>query len=105
MIAMELLRAVYNWNELGYGNFTLHFIRNKEKEEVDFLIANNNNPLLLIETKLSDKTVSKSFLNFQNLFDIPAIQLVNSEGVFRIIKNGKNKVLIITVHQWLSSLP
>ena len=105
MAALELLRTVYNWNEYGYGRFTLHYIRNKEKEEVDFLIANNNNPILLLETKFSEDAPAKSLINFQNILNVPAIQLVNKEGVFKYIKNNKNKILIITAHRWLSSLP
>ncbi len=105
MVALELLRAIYNWNEYGYGRFALYYIRNKEKEEVDFLIANNNNPILLIETKLSEEAAAGSLIKFQNALNIPAVQLVNKEGVFRYLRNNKNKILIITAHKWLSSLP
>ena len=66
MVALELFRAVSNWNDLGLGNFSLHYLRNRDKEEVDFLISNNHNPLLLIETKLSDDYASKSLIKFQN---------------------------------------
>lgn len=105
MVALELLRAIYNWNEYGYGKFILHYIRNKEKEEVDFLIANNNNPILLVETKLAEDTPAGSLINFQNVLNIPAVQLVNKEGVFKYRKNNRNNLLIITAHRWLSSLP
>jgi len=105
MVALELFRAISNWNDYGLGRFTLHFIRNKEKEEVDFLIANKNNPVLLVETKFSDETVSKSLLRFQNDLNVPAVQLVNRENTYRYFRNGKNNVLVITAHQWLSSLP
>ena len=105
MVALELLRAIYNWNEYGYGRFTLHYIRNKEKEEVDFLIANNHKPVILVETKLSEDIPAKSLINFQNILDVPAVQLVNKEGIFKYIKNNKNKILVITAHRWLSSLP
>lgn len=105
MVAIELLRAVYNWNEYGYGRFSLHYIRNKEKEEVDFVIAKDNNPVLLVETKNSEETISKHLINFQKRLNVPVIQLVNKENIFRYIKNEKNKILIITAHRWLSSLP
>lgn len=104
MVAMELLRAIYNWNEHGFGKFTLHYVRNKEKEEVDFLIAENNKPILLIETKLSEDTISKSLINFQKVLNVPAVQLVNKENVFKYFKNDGNKILVITAHRWLSSL-
>ena len=105
MVALELFRAINNWNDYGFGRFTLHFIRNKEKEEVDFLIADNKNPVLLVEAKFSDEAVSKSLLRFQNDLGIPAVQLVNNENIYRYFKNGKNNILVVTAHQWLSSLP
>jgi len=105
MVAIELLRAVYNWNEHGYGKFSLHYIRNKEKEEVDFLLAKDGNPVLLAEAKSSDDTVSKNLINFQKKLNVPAVQLVNKENIFRYIKNENNKILLITAHRWLSSLP
>ncbi|MDL1961760.1 MAG: DUF4143 domain-containing protein, partial [Deltaproteobacteria bacterium] len=40
MGALELYRAVTAWNDMGHGIFSLHFIKNKEQQEVDFLIAN-----------------------------------------------------------------
>lgn len=105
MVAMELFRAIYNWNEQGRGRFALHYVRNKEKEEVDFLIANHNKPILLIEVKAADSTPSKILLNFQNIFNVPAVQLVNKPGIFKYIRNGNNRMLVSTASAWLSSLP
>ncbi|MBU0951480.1 MAG: ATP-binding protein [Elusimicrobia bacterium] len=105
MIALELLRCMYSWNEHGYGKFNLHYIRNKDKEEVDFLITENNNPMLLVETKYSDESVSKNLIKFQNELKIPAVQLVNTKNVFKYIKNNDNKILIVTAPRWLASLP
>ena len=105
MVAVELLRAVNNWNEYGYGRFSLHYVRNKNKEEVDFLIADRNRPMLLVETKLSDDLPTKSLVNFQMILNVPAIQLVNKENVLKYRKNGKNIILTATARQWLSCLP
>ena len=105
MAALELWRAVSNWNDLGLGDFGLHYVRNKEKEEVDFLITNNHNPLLLVETKLSDDTPSKSLLKFQTVLNVPAVQLVNKPDIYKIISNHGSQTLIITACRWLSILP
>ena len=32
MVALELYRAVTLWNEMGWGSFSLHFIKNKEQQ-------------------------------------------------------------------------
>jgi len=61
MVALELWRAVTSWNDMGYGSFSLHFIKNKEQQEVDFLIAKERNPFLLVEAKLSEMEVAPAY--------------------------------------------
>lgn len=39
MIAVELSRAVTLWNDFGLGEYELWYLRNKQKEEVDFLVT------------------------------------------------------------------
>lgn len=105
MIAAELFRAVTQWNDLGYGSFTLHFIRNKEKQEVDFLIANQGDPVVLIEAKMSDSKVSPALKKFQTNLQIPAVQLVGNHEGYKLISNNGQKILIAPAFQWLSRLP
>lgn len=80
-------------------------IRNKEKQEVDFLISESNKPRLLIEAKLSDTNPSKSLVKFQSYLDVPGIQLVLRKETARIITNDKNKILIVSAPDWLGMLP
>ena len=105
MVALELYRAVVSWNDMGYGNFSLHFIKNKEQQEVDFLIANDNEPLLLIEAKSTDAKPSPALLKFQRFLNIPAVQVVNTGNSFQLASNGSNDILITPAAQWLSGLP
>ncbi|MBI3333396.1 MAG: ATP-binding protein [Candidatus Omnitrophica bacterium] len=107
MVALELLRAVSNWNDLGRGDFALHYVRNKEREEVDFLLTNNSAPMLLIETKFSDAAIPKSLFKFQTMLDVPSVQLVNQPGVYKILSNPsrKREVLVISASRWLAGLP
>lgn len=104
MVALELYRAVSSWNDMGYGTFSLHFIKNKEQQEVDFLISNENNPFLLIEAKLSEKIPSKALVKFQNLLNIPAVQLHQDGDRYRIIQNGDRKILVAPAFVWLAML-
>jgi predicted AAA+ superfamily ATPase len=55
MVAIELYRAVNGWNDMGYGDFALHFIKNKEQQEVDFVIVNAGDPVVLIEVKRKER--------------------------------------------------
>ena len=106
MVALELLRAVRSWNEWGWGNFDLHYLRNKEKEEVDFLITNEREPILLIEAKLSDTTPSSSLLEFQAILKVPAIQLVHTPSTIRrVIKGNNGEIGVFSASTWLATLP
>jgi len=105
LVALELLRAVEMWKDSGWGNFALNYLRDKEKQEVDFLITNNNKPLLMLETKSSDDKPSASIVNFQDILNIPAVQLVRKENIKKIYKNKANNILVVTAHTWLSALP
>jgi uncharacterized protein len=105
MVACELWRVVTLWNDLGLAELSLHFIKDKEKREVDFLVVKDGTQFLMIEAKLSDTQPAKSLIAFQNNLRIPAVQLtLNGEG-YRIIPNGENKILIAPAWQWLAELP
>ena len=105
MVALELWRAITGWNDLGHGNFSLHFIKNKEQQEVDFLIAEDRTPFLLVETKLTEMEPSLALKKFQDVLQIPAVQLVEESEGFRLVSNGKQRILIAPAYQWLSILP
>lgn len=105
MVALELLRAVTSWNDLGLGNFSFHFLRNKSGEEVDFLIAESNKPFLMIEAKSGDETVPNSLCRFQAQLPVPAVLLVNKPGIRRIIKGNSPPVLVATAWHYLAGLP
>ena len=105
MVALELFRAVSQWNECGWGNFSLHYLRNKDKQEVDFLITQAHRPVLLIEAKFSEDKVTENLKYFQSVLNIPAVQLVAKDNIFKLVPHGEQKTLIVTAHRWLSSLP
>ncbi len=67
-IASHLFKAVQFWTDRGLGEYDLHFLRDKEKREVDFLVSKNGRPWFLVEAKASDNGgLSKSLFHYQNL--------------------------------------
>ena len=105
MTAIELWRAVTIWNDLGLGDFSLHFLKNKEQNEVDFLIANRNKPIILIETKLNENRPSPHLVKFQRMLNVPAVQLTNKPGGFKLFHNQGNTILVAPAWLWLPCLP
>lgn len=54
LVASHLLKWCHFSQDWGHAELDLHFVRDKEKREVDFLVTQEKKPWLLIEAKLSD---------------------------------------------------
>jgi predicted AAA+ superfamily ATPase len=82
MVASHLLKFCdYLRNAEGY-KAALHYIRDVEKREVDFLIAVDGKPWLCAEAKLSKEDVSPALKYFKTKMKIPHVyQVVREEGV------------------------
>ncbi|MCX7338410.1 MAG: DUF4143 domain-containing protein [Alphaproteobacteria bacterium] len=76
-IASHLLKAVHFWQDMGYGQYGLYYLRDKDQREVDFLVTKNQKPWMMIEVKSnSNESISKNLLYFQNQ--------LNAEHVFQV---------------------
>jgi predicted AAA+ superfamily ATPase len=81
MVASHLLKSIHAWNDVGYGQFELKYWRNLEKREVDFVVTNNQKPLVLIECKKTDTVPSEALLRLGTMLqEVPQIQLIDNEG-------------------------
>lgn len=65
LVACHLLKAVEGWTDLGLGQFDLHYLRDKEKREVDFLVVRDRKPWFLVEVKRSETTLHPELAYFQ----------------------------------------
>jgi uncharacterized protein len=77
MVASHLLKAVQFWTDRGLGDYGLHYLRDKEEREVDFLVSRNGKPWFLIEAKSSgNRALSRSLYYYQEKLKVPhAFQL------------------------------
>lgn len=82
MIASHLLKFCdYQKNAMGH-KAALHFLRDIEKREVDFLVSMDGKPWLCAEAKLSKEAVSPALRYFAAKMKIPYVyQVVREEGV------------------------
>jgi len=72
LVASHLYKAVQWWTDIGLGDFALHYVRDKLKREVDFLITRENVPWILVETKTSaHKGISPNLKYYHNLLKVP----------------------------------
>ena len=103
MVASHLLKFCHFWTDNGYDDFELFYLRNKEKEEIDFLICKNKKPWLPIEVKLNDVQPSSNWKRFIN--QIPCnygIQIIKKSNYWKCHEFGKKKILVASAADVLS---
>lgn len=102
LIAGHLLKACHFWTDTGRGAFELFYLRNKEKQEIDFLIAKDRKPWLCLEAKLSDTRIDhRSVEKLTSNLGCPYVQVVLDSGVWRAEKN----TLVVSAARLLAELP
>ncbi len=101
MVASHLLKSIHAWNDIGYGEFDLKYLRDKQKNEVDFVVTERNKPIVLVECKLADEAPSPSLLKLgAQLGNVPQVQLVRTAGVDRT----KAGTRVVSAERFLAGL-
>ena len=93
MVASHLLSLIQYYNDIGSSQLGLYYLRNKEKQEVDFIITNKMKPMFTVEVKLSDLSLDKTFMKFRKYFNCPHFQIVKIPGLNRFFKEENARVL------------
>jgi len=70
-VGCHLLKAVDGWNDMGLGRFELGYLRDKEKHEVDFLVARDGKPWFLVEVKHREESISPTLKYYQDQVKAP----------------------------------
>ncbi len=65
LVASHLLKAVHFWNDRGFGEYGLYYLRTKDKIETDFVVVKNGKPWFLVEVKTKAKGLSSALYHFQ----------------------------------------
>lgn len=103
LVASHLLKSCHAWTDTGEGAFELHYLRDKDKHEIDFLITKDGTPWLPIEVKLHDQQPSPHWKKF--LPHLPCdrgIQIV-SDPAWQIHNLGAKQILVVGAAEVLSS--
>jgi predicted AAA+ superfamily ATPase len=106
LVANHLKKACDFWTDSGEGQFELLFIRNKEKQEIDFLVTRDRQPWLPVEVKLRDSEPSTNWQRF--LPHLPcrqALQLTSERGCWRVHRAGDRELLVASAAEALQYLP
>ncbi len=79
LAALSIKKHLHYLEDTEGEENALHFIRDKEKREIDFVITVNRKAKTLIEAKLSDENLSRSLFYYKNkLGGVEAVQIVKN---------------------------
>jgi predicted AAA+ superfamily ATPase len=83
---LNLYRYCRALTDMGYGKFSLHYVRTLDKREIDFLVVRDNQPLLAVEVKSRQTTLSPALQDRFRWFGKDStigIQVVDQRDVLR----------------------
>jgi predicted AAA+ superfamily ATPase len=99
LVALHLHKLCEAWTDWGYGDFALHYVRDREKREVDFLITNRRKPHALVETKLTASDVDSTLRYFADrLKPEYAVQVVREPEKFKSIFTSRGVMSTSAAH-------
>jgi predicted AAA+ superfamily ATPase len=97
-VGCALLRELHYIEDTTGSRVALHYLRDKEKHEVDFLAVIDNKPIMMIEVKEDDDNFSASLFRFGKfLKNTKAVQVAHDLKR----KKSKNGVVMLSAHEFL----
>jgi predicted AAA+ superfamily ATPase len=104
-VACHLLKAVQGWTDLGLGRFELHYLRDKAKREVDFLVVRDRKPWFLAEVKTAESSLSPALEHFRRQLSAPHAFQISFEAPFEDVDCfAYSSPVVVPVRTFLSQL-
>jgi len=100
LVAVSLLKHLNAIEDYKGIRTSLKSLRTREKKEVDFVLVIENEPVSMLEVKLSDTDISATLRYFHKRYGIPAIQLVKNLRLERVVDG----ILLRKASRYLSEL-
>lgn len=106
IIAGHLLKAVETWSDMGFGEYALYYLRDKNKNEVDFLVAKDGEPWMIVEAKNSDTKPTAALRGMQRQLGVGiALQVVADLPYDDIDCFAPGEACAVPMRTFLSQLP
>ncbi len=102
IVALALLRELHLLEDTQGSKGELHYLRDKDKNEVDFLTVIDGKPTLLVEVKTGDDNFAKSLYRFHSY--LPGTRAVQVVYDLRQAKLAPGKPITMTsTHEFLAN--
>ncbi len=100
LTACTLLKEIHRQSDCFGEVFKLHYLRSKEKHEIDFLVIGDGVNPLLLEVKWSDEKPGKNFSRFSDYF--PGAKKVQIVKELEREKTYPDGIEVRRAHSWLA---
>ncbi len=102
LTACSLLKEIHHLCDCMGEIYTMHYLRSKDKYEIDFIVTGDGHDSLLLEVKWGDDRPSKNFKRFSRYFpNSQEVQIVKELAREKTYPDGLE---IRSAHSWLAEL-
>lgn len=102
LVALHLLKACHFWTDSAQGEFSLHFIRNRDGKEIDFLVSRDRKPWMLVEVKSGDIAPTRVLAEFAAPLGAALIQVVAKPGIRKT--SADSRITVMSAEAFLAGL-
>jgi hypothetical protein len=79
-------------------------IRGTERRKIYKDDKDRENFIGRLSNFLPETQTSSTLKKFQNALSVPAVQLIDEDGGYRMFSNNDQSILVAPAHQWFSQL-
>ncbi|MBL8112948.1 MAG: ATP-binding protein [Acidobacteria bacterium] len=101
LVALHLLKLCHTLEDTEGEPVALHYLRDREGREVDFLVTWKRKPWFAVEAKLSATSVAPSLVYFRELLGIPYSFQITRDGTPDFVEKG---VHVLSAARFLPAL-
>lgn len=101
LMASHLLKLCHHLEDAEGHSVALHYLRDRDGREVDFLVTVARRPWFAVEVKLSETRVDPTLRHFRERLAIPWAYQVVLEGTRDFVENG---VRVVPASRFLAAL-
>jgi len=101
LVASHLLKLCHHLEDAEGHSVALHYLRDRDGREVDFLVSAARKPWFAVEVKLSESRIDPALVHFRDRLAIPWSYQVVLEGTRDFVEKG---VRVLPASRFLSAL-
>ncbi len=101
MVASHLLKLCHHLEDVEGRAVRLHYLRDRDRRELDFLVTVDDKPWFAVEAKTTETAIGTPLRYFRDRLRIPHVYQCVLEGTRTYVQDG---VTVVPVHRFLDAI-